>query len=88
MSWGPEAGARYERWRRQWLAGSDSQALARCRWHGLAAALALTAPRAAPARAGRVPEAPARGAGTPDALGEAARLIRALLRPRTEDSHA
>ena len=28
MNWAPDASARYERWRSQWLAGTDSQALA------------------------------------------------------------
>ena len=88
MSWTPDASARYERWRSQWLVGSDSQALATFRWHGLAATLALTAPPAAPARAERRPEPAARDACPPPALAEAARQIGALRRPQEDTSHA
>ncbi len=88
MSWAPDASARYERWRSQWLAGSDSQALATFRWHGLAATLALTAPPAAPARADRLPGSAGRDTRPSAALSEAARQIRSLLRPQEDTSHA
>ena len=88
MSGAPDASARYELWRSQWLAGTDSQALATFRWHGLAATLALTAPRAAPARAGRGPDPGARPACQPAAMAEAARQIRAVLHPQEDTSHA
>lgn len=81
MSLSAEDGARYERWRSQWLVGTDSQSIATLRWHGLAAALALTAPL-------RLPAAPESDAGRPvaapspaGALAEAARQIRHLAHP-------
>ncbi len=55
MNWGADASGRYERWRWQWLASHDSRALATFRWHGLAATLALTAARPAPAPGCRAP---------------------------------
>ena len=88
MSWAPDASARYERWRSQWLAGSDSQALATFRWHGLAMTLALTAPPAAPARADRLPGPAGRDASPSAALAEAAHQIRALLRSQEDPAHA
>ena len=88
MSWAPEASARYERWRSQWLAGSDSQALATFRWHGLAVTLALITPPAAPARADRLPGPVGRDACPSAALAEAARQIRALLRTQEDTAHA
>ena len=88
MNWTPDASARYERWRSQWLAGTDSQALATFRWHGLAATLAVTAPPAVPARADRLPHPASRDACPPAALAQAARQIRALLRPQEDTSHA
>lgn len=88
MNWAPDASARYERWRSQWLAGTDSQALATFRWHGLAVTLALTAPPAAPDRADRLPGRADRDACASAALAEAARQIRALLRSRQDPAHA
>lgn len=87
MSWGPDPAARYERWRSQWLADSDSQALACVRWHGLAVTLALTAPRPAtlPAEPGPVA---ADSACPAPALAEAARQIRSLLRLPEDTRHA
>lgn len=85
MNWAADASARYERWRSQWLAGTDSQALATFRWHGLAVTLALTAPPVAPARLA----GPAgRDACESAALAEAARQIRALLRSQEDTAHA
>ena len=72
------SGARYERWRSQWLAGTNSQALATLRWHGLAVALSLTAPLAT--RAVTAAPAPAITAH-PAAIAEAARQVRAFLHP-------
>ena len=80
MSWAPDASARYERWRSQWLAGTDSQVIATFRWHGLAVTLALTSPPAAPPRTDRLPGPAGRDACPSAALAEAARQIRALLR--------
>ena len=88
MNWGPEASARYERWRSQWLAGTDSQALATVRWHGLATTLALTAPRAAPRPCDRRTAADAGGPCPAGALAEAARQIRSLLRLPEDTNHA
>ena len=88
MSCEPEAAARYERWRSQWLTGTDTQTLATFRWHGLAATLALTASRSAAARTGRCPAPAAAVAGAPAAIAEAARQICALLRPQEDTSHA
>ena len=88
MSWAPDASAQYERWRSQWLAGTDSQALATFRWHGLAVTLALIAPPATPARADRLPGPAGRDACPSTALAEAARQIRALLRSQEDPSHA
>ena len=88
MNWAPDASARYERWRSQWLSGTDSQALATFRWHGLAVTLALTAPPAAPVRADRLAGPAGRDACPSAALAEAARQIRALLRSQEDTCHA
>ena len=70
-------GDRYERWRAQWLAGTDSQAHATLRLHGVARTLALTAPLR-PAAAPSPPRATAaEAAGV--VLAEAARQIRRVL---------
>ena len=71
-------GDRYERWRAQWLAGSDSQAHATLRLHGVARTLALSAPLR-PAAGPSPPRASAAvAAGV--VLAEAARQIRRVLR--------
>ena len=75
-------GDRYERWRAQWLAGTDSQAHATLRLHGVARTLALTAPLR-PAAGPSPPRATAaEAAGV--ALAEAARQIRRVLRAGRE----
>lgn len=67
---------RYCRWRRQWRANMDSQAIAILRHHGMARALELTA---------TVPRPPAPASGAPPALDliplmhEAAAMLRDLL---------
>lgn len=87
MNWGPAPAARYERWRSQWLADSNSQALATVRWHGLAVTLALTAPRTTPLPA--EPRSVAADSTCPaPALAEAARQIRSLLRLPEDTNHA
>lgn len=89
MSWGANAAGHYERWRWQWLASHDSQALATFRWHGLAATLSLTVAPPAPAAAGEPgSHGAARQAAVPAAVAEAASQIRALLRTPQGDSHA
>ena len=71
-------GDRYERWRAQWLAGTDSQAHATLRLHGVARTLALTAPLRPAARPSPSRASAAVGAGV--VLTEAARQIRCVLR--------
>lgn len=88
MSWGANADGRYERWRWQWLASHDSQALATFRWHGLGATLSLTAPNAPAAAAEPGSHGAARQAAVPAAVAEAASQIRALLRTPQGDCHA
>ena len=88
MTFRPDDRGRYERWRSQWLAGQDSQALAVLRWHGLALALLLTAPRAAPSAAGPAADACLPAASRSAALAAAARQLRAVLRCRQETDHA
>ena len=84
----PADGARYERWRSQWLAGTDSQAIATLRWHGVAAALALTAPLA-PACGPCPPRPAASAAACPAAaISEAASQIRNVLRHPGGHPHA
>lgn len=67
---------RYCRWRRQWRANVDSQAIAMLRHHGMARALELTA---------AVPPPPAPPSAAPPALDlvpimhEAAAMLRDLL---------
>jgi len=88
MKWGPAPAARYERWRSQWLADSDSQALATVRWHGLAVTLELTAPRC-PAALPAAPGPLAADSTCPaPALAEAACQIRSLLRLAEDARHA
>lgn len=70
-------GDRYERWRAQWLAGTDSQAHATLRLHGVARTLALTVPLR-PAARPSPPRASVAAAGV--VLAEAARQIRRVLR--------
>ena len=75
-------GDRYERWRAQWLAGTDSQAHATLRLHSVARTLALTAPLR-PAAGPSPPRASAaEAAGI--VLAEAARQIRHVLRAGQE----
>ena len=68
---------RYCRWRRQWRANVDTQAIAILRHHGMARALELTASLA--------PPPPAPSSGAPPALDlipvmhEAAAMLRDLL---------
>ena len=73
---------RYERWRAQWLAGTDSQAHATLRLHGVARTLALTAPL--PRAAGPSPWRASVGEAAGVALAEAARQIRRVLRAGRE----
>lgn len=88
MTLRPNDSERYERWRSQWLAGHDSQALAALRWHGLALTLLLTASRAAPGASGPGADAAVPASGRSAALAAAARQIRAVLRRRQERAHA
>lgn len=81
MSLSAEDGSRYERWRSQWLVGTDSQSIATLRWHGLAAALDLTAPLRLPAGPESDACCPAGAPSPAGALAEAACQIRHFARP-------
>ncbi len=67
--------ARYCRWRRQWRAGVDSQAIAILRHHGMARALHLTAGLPPPEPSSDAPPA----LNLAPVLQEAAALVRDLL---------
>lgn len=69
----------YESWRRLWLSGGDSNAIAALRFHGLRGALAV----AACDRAGPRPSSSSNSAELPiadAAIAEAASQVRRLLR--------
>ena len=77
-----DASQTYELWRRQWLSGGDSNAIATLRFHGLRGALAI-AGRARNTTRPRLPPAPAISMELSVADGviaEAASQVRRLLR--------
>ena len=77
-----DASETYEVWRRQWLSGGDSNAIAALRFHGLRGALAI-AGRARNTTRPRLPPAPAVSMelSLADAvIAEAASQVRRLLR--------
>ena len=77
-----DASETYEVWRRQWLSGGDSNAIAALRFHGLRGALAI-AGRARNTPRPRLPPAPAVSMelSLADAvIAEAASQVRRLLR--------
>ena len=72
----------YESWRRHWLSGGDSNAIAALRFHGLRGALAVTGAACGRSRA-RPPSPSAVSVGLPiadAAIAEAASQVRRLLR--------
>ena len=72
----------YEVWRRLWLSGGDSNAIAALRFHGLRGALAIAGGAHNPTRA-RLPPAPAISMEllvADEVIAEAASQVRHLLR--------
>ena len=77
-----DASQTYEVWRRLWLSGGDSNAIAALRFHGLRGALAIARGARNSTRA-RLPPAPAISMELPVAdavIAEAASQVRHLLR--------
>ena len=76
-----DASETYEVWRRLWLSGGDSNAIAALRFHGLRGALAIAGGTRNPSRP-RLPSTPAISTELPVAdavIAEAASQVRRLL---------
>ena len=83
-----DASETYENWRRLWLSGGDSTAIAALCFHGLRGALAIAGGACSPSRSQPAPTISSQISIADAVITEAASQVRHLLRSSSRDMNA